>query len=81
MIKTVLAAICSLFLGLFGWAQIIGSIQNLSSRKSLLFTLILWIIIMIGCGIFFFTWMNASIGLVIGYVVSLLMVLSSGKIE
>ena len=46
MLKFIIILIVAWFVGVWGWSQIIGSIQNLSTRKSLLFPLILWVVIM-----------------------------------
>ena len=47
MMKFIIIATIAWLVGVFGWAQIIGSIQNIRTRKNLLFTLMLWIIIMV----------------------------------
>ena len=41
MLKFIIVAVIAWLVGVFGWAQIIGSIQNLKIRKNLLFTLVL----------------------------------------
>lgn len=47
MIKFILITVITWLVGVFGWAQIVGSIQNLHIRKTFLFTLTLWTIIML----------------------------------
>ena len=64
-----------------GWSQIIGSLQNFTQRKGLLFTIVLWLAIM-GVGAYFaIAKFDGLIPLLIGYGVSLVMTLGKGKIE
>lgn len=81
MIKFIIVAAIAWLLGVFGWAQIIGSIQNLYAHRKLLFTLILWTIIMGVGGYFAIAILNSLWALLVGYGVSFLQVISSGKIE
>ena len=81
MIKFILVAVLAWLLGVFGWAQIIGSIENIRTRKNLLFTLILWIIIMATGAYFAIMTFDGMWALVIGYAISFVQIIRSGKIE
>ena len=81
MIKFVIVAAIAWLVGVFGWAQIIGSIQNIRIRKNLLFTLILWIIIMIAGAYFAIITFDSMWALVVGYAISFVQIIRSGKIE
>ena len=81
MLKFIIILIVAWFVGVWGWSQIIGSIQNLSTRKSLLFPLILWVVIMSAGACFAIFYFDGLWALVIGYCISILQVISSGKIE
>ena len=81
MLKFIIVAVIAWFVGVLGWAQIIGSIQNLRIRKNLLFTLILWIIIMVAGAYFAITTFNSVWALVAGYGISFVQIIRSGKIE
>lgn len=81
MLKFIIVATIAWLIGVFGWAQIIGSIQNLRVRKNLLYTLILWIVLMaLGayCAIITF---NSLWALIVGYAISFIQIISAGKIE
>lgn len=81
MFKFIIAATIAWLGGVLGWTQMIGSIQNLRVRKSLLYTLLLWIVLMaLGtyCAIITF---NSLWALIVGYTISFIQVISSGKIE
>ena len=81
MLKFIIVAVVAWLVGVFGWAQIIGSIQNLRVRKSLLFTLILWVIIM-AVGAYFAIHTFASLWpLIIGYAISFCQTIFSGKVR
>lgn len=81
MLKFIIVAVIAWFVGVFGWSQIIGSIQNIRIRRNLLFTLILWTIIM-GVGAYFaITTFSSLWAMVIGYGISFIQIISSGKIE
>ena len=80
MIGIIGAAIASWLLGVWGWAQIIGSIQNLGERGGLLFTLILWVCIM-GGGAYLANSMGYIVPCLVGYAISFFMVKASGRIE
>ena len=81
MVKFILIAVIAWLVGVFGWAQIIGSIQNLRVRKNLLFTLILWAIIMSVAAYFAIATFNGLWALVVGYSISFIQIISSGKVE
>lgn len=72
------------FVGVFGWAQIIGSLQNIKQRGlgMTLVTVTIWCAIMgaiAWASLYFFG--SQKIALYIGYGVSFLMILFSGKIQ
>lgn len=73
----------SWFLGVFGWAQIIGGIQNLKTRgKMMMFTIVLWAVILVGASLLVNTFLHSYIVVwIIGVAISLVMVLRQGKIE
>ena len=79
--NSLLIGVITLFVGILGWSQIIGSLQNIKNRPNLIIALILWLVIMIGLGYYFIVQKNAFIPTLIGYAVSLVMVLSQGKIS
>ena len=81
MFKFIIVAVISLIVGAFGWAQIIGSIQNIRHRKYLLFTLILWTTIMAGGAYLAIVTFDSLWALVIGYGISFVQVISVGKVE
>lgn len=76
----IIASVCWL-IGVFGWAQIIGSLQNIAVRKNLFFTMILWIAI-VGVGAYFaITKFDGLVPMLVGYGISLVQVLSAGRIS
>lgn len=84
MIQNIIIFIISLFIGIFAFSQIIGSLQNIKIRgaKMTTITLIIWVIILIITSFVIYTKFNSSlIAYVIAMIISLLLVLSSGKIE
>ena len=81
MIKFVIVATIAWLVGVFGWAQIIGSIQNIRTRKNLLFTLILWTTIMATGAYFAIMTFDSMWALVVGYAISFVQIIRSGKIE
>lgn len=81
MIKFIIIAVIAWLVGIFGWAQIIGSIQNIRIRKNLLFTLILWTIIMVAGACFAIITFDSIWALVVGYAISFVQIIRSGKIE
>lgn len=81
MLKFIIIAIIAWVLGVWGWAQIIGSIQNIRMRKNLLFALLLWVLVMaVGAYIAIATF-NSLWALVVGYAISFFQIILSGKIE
>lgn len=70
----------SYLLGVWGWAQIVGSIQQFKLWR--LFTIILWAAILFGGWYACQRWRNEDIiALYIGYALSLFHILRAGKIE
>ena len=81
MLKFVLVAAAAWLLGVFGWSQIIGSLQNMKAQKGLAFTLVLWVVLLavgayVAIAVFSSTW-----SLVIGYAIALLQTFAAGKIQ
>ncbi|SFU96344.1 hypothetical protein [Butyrivibrio sp. M55] len=69
-------------IGVVGWAQIIGSIQNIRVRPNLIITIIIWGIIIAGSFFivrFFFE--SKMLAWAIAMVVSFVQVFKQGKIE
>lgn len=81
MLKFVIIAAIAWIVGVFGWAQVIGSVQNIKERPNLRLTLILWVAILIIVAYIVITKFAGLAPLGIGYIISLIQVLSSGKIE
>lgn len=85
MVLSIVVAVIGLIVGVFGWAQIIGSIQHASERGAgkTLATIIIWAVIL---GAVAFLFMNVVLtghvkALLIGYAISLILVLAQGKVE
>lgn len=81
IIKFVIIAALSWLIGVFGWSQVIGSLQNIRVRRSLLFTLILWMCILGVVAYVAIVRFDGTWALLVGYLVSLFQVLCSGKIH
>ena len=81
MLKFIMSVAIAWFVGVLGWAQVIGSVQNIKERPNLWLTLILWIAILIIVAYIVTTKFAGLVPLGIGYIISLIQVLSSGKIE
>lgn len=81
MLKFIIVAVIAWLVGVFGWAQIIGSIQNLKIRKNLLFTLVLWIVLLSSGAYFAIVTFDSLWALIVGYAISFVQIISSGKIE
>lgn len=81
MLKFIIIAAIAWVVGVFGWAQVIGSVQNIKERPNLWLTLILWNAILIIVAYIVTTKFAGLVPLGIGYIISLIQVLSSGKIE
>lgn len=76
----IIAAVCWM-IGVWGWAQIVGSLQNIAVRKNLIFTMILWIVVM-GLGAYFAVMkFNGLVPMLVGYGISLVQILGSGRIS
>jgi len=72
------------FIGVFGFCQIIGSLQNILVRPPMatVFTTVLWIGILLGVFFLVKHFLNSQIiALYIGYGISLVMALRAGKIS
>ena len=81
MIKYIVVLVVAWLVGVFGWAQIVGSIQNLKVRKMRIFTMIVWILIM-GVGAYFaIVTFDSLWALIIGYLISFIQVIRSGRIQ
>lgn len=81
MLKFIIIVAIAWVVGVFGWAQVIGSVQNIKERPNLWLTLILWIAILIIVAYIVTTKFAGLVPLGIGYIISLIQVLSFGKIE
>ena len=79
--KFIIIAVAAWLIGVLGWAQIIGSIQNISRRKELWLPLLLWSIIMGAAAYFAITKFDGLIPLLIGYVISFISIITQGRIE
>ena len=79
----ILVAIGAWLIGVFGWAQIIGSLQNLKIRVArMLLPLLLWLGIIVGTFFLVFKLLPTKIwAWVIGMGISLIQVLLQGKIK
>lgn len=78
----IITLIIAFAVGVFGFSQIIGSLQNLHSRPGLLGTMILWTVIL--CAGAFFVVSNfpeEKLAMIIGYAASFVTVLGQGKVE
>ena len=76
--------VVSLFLGIWGWAQIIGSIQHITERNPIhtLLTISIWLIILAGGALLvIFVLPKFLWGMIGGYAASLIAVLLSGRIK
>lgn len=83
MIVSIIVLVISWFVGLFGWAQIIGSIQHRKERGIMtIVTILLWVAILFGiyalCSRFVPGHMKAFY---IGQVISLIQILLQGRIN
>ena len=81
MIKEIIIFILALFLGIVGFAQIVGSMQNITKRPRLIITIILWCIYLSVGAYLAIVKFGELVPLCIGYVLSFVMVLAEGKIE
>ena len=81
MLVTAVVFALSWVIGVIGWAQIVGSLQNLRKQRKYLFTLFLWAAILAAAAYVAITKFNGLVPLLAGYVVALAMVLSKGKVK
>lgn len=81
MLKFIIIAAIAWIVGVFGWAQVIGSVQNIKERPNLWSPLILWAVILLVVAYIVVTKFAGLMPLAIGYIISLIQILSSGKIE
>ena len=81
MVKFLIVAVVAWIIGVFGWAQIIGSLQNIKERSGLVITMILWIAIMGVAAFLAVAKLGELWSLFIGYGISFFQVIRSGKIE
>ena len=81
MIKFIIIAVVAFVVGAFGWAQVIGSLQNIGVSKRFLITLLIWLIILGAVAYTAIVFFDGLWPLCISYAATLLMVLSAGKIE
>lgn len=81
MVKFLIVAVVAWIIGVFGWAQIIASLQNIKERSGLVITMILWIAIMGVAAFLAVAKLGELWSLIIGYGISFFQVIRSGKIE
>ena len=81
MWKLIIIGVIAWIAGVFGWSQIIGSLQNLDRRKGLLVTMVLWILIMGAVAYVAVAKLNGLWPLVAGYFVSFIQVKAQGRIK
>ncbi len=84
MLKIIFIAVVCWVIGVFGFAQIIGSLQNIKQRGfgASIITILIWTIILGGAYCAVNKYFNSSVmGLYIGYGISLIQILFSGKIS
>jgi CHASE2 domain-containing sensor protein len=80
MWKLIIIGVVAWIIGVIGWSQIIGSLQNLDRRKGLLVTLVLWILIMGAAAYVAVAKFNGLWPLAVGYFVSFIQVKAQGRI-
>ena len=81
MLVFIIILVIAWFMGVWGWSQVIGSLQNISAKPSLAITFIVWLAILGVLAYIAIPKFSGTIPLLIGYAVALLQVLFSGKIE
>lgn len=84
MLKFIIVFAVLWVIGLFGWAQIIGSLQNVSTRGIglTLFTTVVWTCIMAaGAVIVVRYFSDCRWAMLAGYGISFLNIITKGKIE
>lgn len=70
--------------GTWGFAQIVGSIQSFRERGPILTcaTILIWVVILAVCVLLVLKFLQKyTIALLLGYIISLIVILRSGKIE
>lgn len=80
----IVTGVVAYLLGAFGWAQIIGSLQNVKTRGAgmTLFTVIFWAAILVGSYFLMRAVVHGEkIAYFLGLAISLVLVLRSGKIQ
>ncbi len=80
MFVMIIAAFVAWVIGVWGWAQILGSLQNMGQRGGLFFTLVLWIAIM-GGGLYLASGLGYLVPFLVGYALSFIQVSRTGRIE
>lgn len=79
-----LAVFLSYLLGVFGWAQIIGSLQNIRVRSAAatVTTILIWIVILGGITFAVYSIIpSVMLGYLVGLAISLVHILISGRIK
>ena len=79
MLKLVLIGAGAWLAGIFGFAQIIGSLQSLKSNRKYWFTLILWTVILAVLGYIAVVKLDGLLPLAVGYGFALVMVIGARK--
>lgn len=80
----IFVGIVAYVIGIFGWAQIIGSFQNIKQRGlgMTFFTILIWVGIIFGAFLIsksFFS--NQLLGFYLGIIISFVQIIFAGKIE
>lgn len=70
MLTFIICLVLAAFVGIYGWAQIVGSIQHMKEQKYLIITLILWALLMYAVAYIMTTQHNSLIACLIGYAIS-----------
>ncbi len=78
----IIIAVAAWFIGNWGWAQIVGSLQNIKARPNLIVTIIIWLVILFAGYLLLAKLLpKYVISLLIGYAVALVIILFQGKIR
>lgn len=81
MLKFILIAVVAYVVGVIGWAQFVGSLQNIRKAKKFAVPLVLWAIILtVGAYVAIYVFDDAW-ALAVGYGISLFQILISGKVQ
>lgn len=79
MLSFIIILVIAWLLGVFGWSQVIGSIRT--KQNGFVVTIIIWLAIL-GVGAYFaITKFGGIVPMVIGYVISIIVVLGQKNIE